>query len=208
MKEYKINKAEFVKSSTNLKECPDPKMPEYAFIGRSNVGKSSLINLITGRKNLAKISTSPGKTKCINHFLINEQWYLVDLPGYGFAKVSKTERENWGKLIHQYLVKRKNLLCTFLLVDSRHEVQKSDNEFIEWMGMTGLPFVLIFTKSDKLSKKQLADNLMDYRKALKEKWAELPEMIVTSAKTGKGKEAIIEFIAHTKKIFKAEDLEG
>ncbi len=202
MKQHQIISAEYVKSSMRLKECPDPKMPEFAFIGRSNVGKSSLINLVTGRKNLAKISAAPGKTKCINHFLINEQWYLVDLPGYGFAKVSKRDRESWGKLIHQYLVKRKNLLCTFLLVDSRLKMQNSDEELIEWMGVTGLPFVLLFTKSDKLSKNKLADNLMNYRNTLKEKWAELPQMIVTSAKTGAGGEAILDFIKQTKTIFK------
>ncbi|MBC35188.1 MAG: YihA family ribosome biogenesis GTP-binding protein [Bacteroidetes bacterium] len=193
----KVKSAEFVISSQKHEQCPSPNMPEYAFIGRSNVGKSSLINMLTGKKNLAKTSSTPGKTQLINHFLINENWYLVDLPGYGYAKSSKTDRAKWGKMIHQYLMKRENLMCTFILIDSRHEPQKNDLEFIEWFGMTALPFIIVFTKADKLKKDQLIRNIEVYKKTLKEKWSELPQMMVSSSTLSQGKDAILELIDHT-----------
>ncbi len=202
MKQVGIKSTEFIGSFPGVQKCPKPDRPEYAFIGRSNVGKSSLINMLTGRKNLARISNKPGKTRLINHFLINSQWYLVDLPGYGFAKISKKERESWGKMIHKYIIQRTNLLCTFLLIDSRLEPQRSDLDFIDWMGAVGLPFVIVFTKSDKLGKNQLSANLEAFKNKLLEKWAELPQLIVTSAKTSLGREALVEFITETNKIFK------
>lgn len=169
-------------------------MPEYAFIGRSNVGKSSLINMLTNHKKLAKISQTPGKTQLINHFLINDSWYLVDLPGYGYAKSSKKDRESWGKMIHKYLVQRENLYCTFILIDIRIEPQKSDLEFIEWFGVNNLPFVLIFTKADKLKKIKLVDNIEFYKDTLNKKWSELPQFVVSSSISSLGKEAIISII--------------
>lgn len=201
MKEDIIHSAEFLGSCTKLKDCPPPKMPEYAFIGRSNVGKSSLINMLTGRRKLAKISRSPGKTKTINHFLVNESWYLVDLPGYGFAKISKTDRASWKKMINEYLLGRQNLLSTFLLVDARLEMQKSDESFIEFMGGQGLPFVILFTKSDKLKLNQLNKNIAAFRKRLSVNWAELPLMITTSANTKLGRGEILAFISESRKVF-------
>lgn len=186
--------ARFVVSSTDYLKCPIPEIPEFAFIGRSNVGKSSLINMLTGRKNLAKISGTPGKTRLINHFIINNSWYLVDLPGYGFAKISKSVRIKWEKMSQEYLLHRKNLTNTFILIDSRLEPQKSDIEFISWFGEKNLPFFLIFTKSDKLSKSKLSINLENYKNKLLEYWEEVPVSVVTSAKTGKGKEEILFFI--------------
>jgi len=196
-----IKSAEFIISSPNINKCPEPKLPEYAFIGRSNVGKSSLLNMLTERKYLAKISGTPGKTQLINHFIINKDWYLVDLPGYGFAKTSKTNRAKWEKFIHNYLLKRTNLLSSFILIDSRLEPQKNDTKFIEWFGVNRLPFVLVFTKTDKLNKKTLADNIEIYKKHMLENWEELPEMFITSAKNSAGKEDILSFIEKTNKIF-------
>ncbi len=192
-----IRSAKFVISSQEVNKCPKSELPEYAFIGRSNVGKSSLINMLTKHKNLAKISSTPGKTQLVNHFLINEDWHLVDLPGYGYAKISKTEREKWGKMIHKYLMKRENLFCTFLLIDIRLEPQKIDLEFIDWLGSNQLPFVIIFTKSDKLNKLNLVKNTDRYKKELSKRWTELPQMIVNSSKTGQGREAILELISYT-----------
>ena len=195
-----IKSAEFIVSNKEVSKCPKTDLPEYAFIGRSNVGKSSLINMLTNRKKLAKTSSTPGKTQLINHFLINEEWHLVDLPGYGFAKVSKVTREKWGELIHKFLMKRENLRCTFILIDIRIEPQKSDLEFLEWMGINQLPFVIIFTKSDKLNKTTLINNIEQYKSTLLERWAELPQFIVSSAITTQGKEAILDVISCTNKL--------
>ena len=189
-----IKNARFIVSSPDYQKCPKPEFPEFAFIGRSNVGKSSLINMLTDRKNLAKTSNTPGKTQLINHFIINENWYLVDLPGYGFAKISKSIRKKWEGMIQNYLLHRTNLLSTFILIDSRLEPQKIDLEFISWMGEKGKPFVLLFTKTDKLSKTKLAINIEKYKNTLLEQWEELPVSILTSAKTSRGKEEILEFI--------------
>jgi GTP-binding protein len=196
----KINQAEFVTSSTKLEQCPKPDSPEYAFIGRSNVGKSSLINMITGRKKLVKVSGNPGKTITINHFLINESWYLVDLPGYGYAKRSKSERAKWEKMIRNYILKRTNLLSVFLLVDSRHEPQKLDLDFIEWLGASQIPFVIVFTKEDKLKRMQLDKSLKVYKKSLTVDWEELPRFFVASSVTGKGKDEILDYIAETNQL--------
>lgn len=192
-----IKSAKFVISSQEVNKCPESKLPEYAFIGRSNVGKSSLINMLTNYKKLAKISSTPGKTQLINHFLINDDWHLVDLPGYGYAKISKTGREKLGKMIHKYLIKRENLFCTFLLIDIRLEPQKIDLGFIEWLGDNQLPFVVVFTKSDKLNKQNLVKNIDRYERELSKKWTELPQMIVSSSKSRLGRNAILELIAQT-----------
>jgi len=198
----KINYADFIISSTTWTKCPDPKMPEYAMIGRSNVGKSSLINMITGRKKLAKISGTPGKTITINHFQINGEWYLVDLPGYGYARRSKTERAKWEKMIKGYILNRENLMTLFTLIDVRHEPQKNDMEFIEWLGMSNIPFVMVFTKADKLTRNQLESNLAAYKKVMLNSWEELPPMIVTSSETGLGKEELLNYVEETNKLFK------
>ena len=192
-----IKQARFVVSNTNHLKCPPADIPEYAFIGRSNVGKSSLINMLTGRKALAKISGTPGKTQLINHFMINEKWYLVDLPGYGFAKISKSIRQKWENMIWNYLINRSNLVTSFILVDARLEPQKADLELINVFGEEGLPFVVLFTKIDKLSKRKLSVNVENYRKKLSEQWEELPLSILTSAKTGTGKEDILAYIDET-----------
>lgn len=197
----KINQAEFITSSTKIEQCPQPDKAEYAFIGRSNVGKSSLINMLTGRRKLVKVSGSPGKTITINHFLINENWYLVDLPGYGFAKRSKSERTKWEKMIRSYILKRTNLLNVFLLVDARHEPQKLDIDFMEWLGASQIPFVIVFTKEDKLKKMQLENNLQAYKKRLRQNWEELPGLFVASSKSGLGKEEILNFIDETNHLF-------
>jgi len=182
----RIKSAVFVKSSSSHQQAPAPSLPEYAFIGRSNVGKSSLINALTGRLDLAKTSVKPGKTQLINHFLINDEWFLVDLPGYGYAKVSQTEREKWRKMIDNYLFERPNLICTFVLVDSRIEPQKADLEFMEKLGSNGVPFCMVFTKTDKLTKAKLQIQIAAYEQKLLETWEELPQTFVTSSvsKTG------------------------
>ena len=197
----KINYANFVISSPDVSKCPSPDLPEYAFIGRSNVGKSSLINMLTGRKKLAKISSTPGKTMLINHFKINEQWYLVDLPGYGFAKRSKTERAKWQKMINKYILNRPNMLTLFLLVDIRIEPQKIDLDFIEWLGMSNIPFVITFTKSDKLKLNQIDTNLKKYKNKLLESWEELPPIVVTSSSTSLGRDEVLNLIEKTNKVF-------
>jgi GTP-binding protein len=189
-----ITDAQFVVSNTDYLQCPKPDIPEYAFIGRSNVGKSSLINMLTGRKNLAKTSNTPGKTRLINHFIINNNWYLVDLPGYGFAKISKSIQFKWEKMLEDYLLHRTNLITTFILIDSRLEPQKSDIDFIAWFGEKNLPFALLFTKADKLSKSRLFNGLEKYKRTLMEQWDEPPISIVTSAKTGKGKDQVLQLI--------------
>jgi len=190
-----ITKAAFVISNTDHKKCPAPTIPEYAFIGRSNVGKSSLINMITNHSKLAKVSGQPGKTQLINHFIINNSWYLVDLPGYGYAKVSKTMRSKWQKFIQDYLLLRTNLYCVFVLIDSRLEPQKIDLEFMQWLGENGIPFVILFTKADKLSKSVLAKNIEGYKSELLKSWETLPIYYITLAETKMGKTEVLEFIA-------------
>jgi GTP-binding protein len=197
-----IQQAEFITSSVTESQCPKPLLPEYAFIGRSNVGKSRLINMITGSKKLAKVSGSPGKTITMNHFLINKSWYLVDLPGYGFAKRSKTERKKWERMIRHYILTRSNLLSLFLLIDIRLEPQKNDLDFMEWLAMSEIPFVLTFTKADKLGKTGVDKNLAAYKKALLQKWEELPPIIVTSSVTGAGREEILRYIEKTNAVFR------
>ena len=196
-----VKQARFVVSNTNYLKCPPPNLPEYAFIGRSNVGKSSLINMLTGRKSLAKISGTPGKTQLINHFIINESWYLVDLPGYGFARISKSIKKKWDGMIQNYLLHRPNLVTTFILIDSRHDPQQIDLDFISWFGEKGKPFVLLFTKTDKLSKTKLAIHIEKYKNALLEQWEELPVSILTSAKTKRGKEDILQYIEQAGKLW-------
>lgn len=190
-----IKEAVFVKSSTQLKECPDVKLPEFAFIGRSNVGKSSLINMLANHKGLAKTSGKPGKTQTINHFRINDEWMLVDLPGYGYASVSRDLRKGWSKMIEQYLLKREQMVCLFILIDARHKPQAIDLEFIQWAGEAGLPLVLVFTKTDKLKPQELKRNQEAYHSTLKESWEELPRIFKTSAEKKTGRKEILEFIA-------------
>ena len=193
----KIKSADFVISNTDIDKCPKERIPEYAFIGRSNVGKSSLINMLTGRKSLAKTSGKPGKTQLINHFKINDNWFLVDLPGYGYAKVSKKNRSIFAKFIYEYLEKRENLICTFVLVDSRHEPQKIDMLFMEWLGQNQIPFVIIFTKMDKLSSSQLNKNITKYKTEMLKTWEDIPQTFRSSAESGLGKSEILKFIEHT-----------
>lgn len=190
-----IKSAVFISSVASLDKLPGTNMPEYAFIGRSNVGKSSLINALTGVKGLAKTSSKPGKTITINHFLIDNSWYLVDLPGYGYAKRSQTERLKWRKLMHQYLEKRENLRYVFILIDSRLPAQQNDLEIINWMGANGIPFVILFTKADKVSENQLRSSIADYRKVLLQSWEELPLMMITSAEKKRGMDEVLAFIA-------------
>jgi GTP-binding protein len=189
-----IKTAEFVISNTDVKKCPIPKFPEYAFIGRSNVGKSSLINMLTNNSNLAKISSSPGKTQLINHFIINGNWYLVDLPGYGYAKVSKKKREAWSKFLSKYILTRENLMCLFVLIDSRLEPQLIDLELMEQLGLNHIPFIILFTKIDKISKNELMENITKMRETMLKIWDEMPQFIITSSKTNKGREKILSYI--------------
>ena len=190
----KIKSVSFVVSNTDHKKCPEDGLPEFAFIGRSNVGKSSLINLLTGNKKLAKTSSTPGKTQLINHFVINDQWYLVDLPGYGYAKVSKSARSNWEKFIADYLTNRKSLMNIFILLDSRLDPQKIDLEFINWCGEKQLPFVLVFTKIDKLSSSALQRNTSKFKKEMLKTWEEMPPVFTTSSISGFGNEPILNYI--------------
>ena len=194
-------KAEYVISSQHLSGCPAPDKPEYAFLGRSNVGKSSLINMITGDRTVARTSSTPGKTRLINHFLIEDHWYLVDLPGFGYAKSSKTMRKEWDKMIREYLLGRKNLMCNFLLVDARHEMQEIDRKWINYHGENGLPFALVFTKSDKLTRPVLQKNIGLYKKQLLKDWEELPPVFITSANNGMGREEILDFIVETNQLY-------
>lgn len=186
--------ARFITSNTDFTKSPPARFPEFAFIGRSNVGKSSLINSLTFHKGLAKTSQTPGKTQLINHFMINEKWYLVDLPGYGFAKVSKTQREKWQKLISNYLTKRTSLTLVFVLIDARLEPQKIDVEFMNWCGENHIPFVMVFTKIDKLSSSELSRKLSAYKKEMLKFWEELPSVFTSSATTANGREALLHYI--------------
>jgi GTP-binding protein len=190
----KITQAEFVISNTDYLKCPAPDKAEYAFIGRSNVGKSSLINMLTNKNKLAKTSTTPGKTQLINHFLINESWYLVDLPGYGWARVGKKEREKWDKMVKDYLSKRENLYSAFVLVDSRHPPQPVDIEFINWVGSKGIPMSIIFTKSDKQSINKTQSNIALFRTVLKKSWDAMPPMFLSSATDKTGRDEILNYI--------------
>jgi GTP-binding protein len=189
-----IQEATFISSHATLSKCPTPDKPEFAFIGRSNVGKSSLINMLVGRKNLAKTSVKPGKTQTINHFLIDESWYIVDLPGYGYASVSKGLRAGFGKMIEEYILKRETLNCLFILIDSRLEPQKIDLSFIQWVGEKGIPICLLLTKADKLSRGQLQKNRALIEKTLLQTWEELPPLITTSAEKKTGKDEVLSFI--------------
>ena len=189
-----IKSAEFVISNTNVAKCPDGNKPEYAFIGRSNVGKSSLINMLTNKKGLALTSQTPGKTMLINHFLINDEWYLVDLPGYGYAQRGKEGREKLRKIIESYVLEREQLTNLFVLVDCRHEAQKIDLEFMEWLGENGIPFAIIFTKTDKISKGRLQENFRLYEAKLLEQWEELPPVFFSSSEKKEGGDEILDYI--------------
>jgi len=191
-----FDQAQFVISNTDYHKCPKPDKPEFAFIGRSNVGKSSLINMMTARKGLAKTSGKPGKTQLINHFLIDESWYLVDLPGYGYAKTSKKNRAAWGQMIQDYLINRENLQIVFVLIDSRLDPQKIDLEFIQWLGENGIPLALVFTKADKQSINKGQQSIAKFRRVLKQTWEDLPMIFLTSSETGLGKPELSEYIAH------------
>ncbi len=189
-----VNSARFVISNSDVAKCPPEKYHEYAFIGRSNVGKSSLINMLTGKKSLAMTSATPGKTMLINHFLINDSWYIVDLPGYGYARRDKSSRDRLRKIIEGYILGRSQMTNLFVLVDSRHAPQKIDMEFIEWLGENGVPFSIVFTKTDKLGKNAAERNIQNYCKVLLETWEELPPVFVTSSETGAGREELLDYM--------------
>lgn len=189
-----IKTAEFVVSNSDVSKCPKNPIPEYAFIGRSNVGKSSLINMITGRKSLAKTSGRPGKTQLINHFIINNNWHLVDLPGYGYAKVSKTAKKKFQQFITDYFLRREQMVWAFVLIDIRHEPQKIDLEFMQWMGENAIPFSIVFTKADKLKPKAIERNVNSYITKLLETWETAPKHFVTSSSSGTGREELLEYI--------------
>lgn len=190
----KIKSAEFVVSNSLVAKCPKDRMPEYAFIGRSNVGKSSLINMITNKKSLAKTSGRPGKTQLINHFIINKEWFLVDLPGYGYARVSKKSKKTFQKFITDYFEKREQMICAFVLVDCRHEPQKVDLEFMEWLGTNQVPFNIVFTKADKVKPEALKRNITRYQEILLETWEECPQHFVTSSSNYHGKDELLSYI--------------
>lgn len=197
----KISSAKFFVSSAKLNQCPKPLKPEFAFIGRSNVGKSSLINMLCLNNKLAKTSATPGKTKLINHFIINENWYLVDLPGYGYAKASKTQKAEFEGIITDYCSKRKSLVCLFILIDARLPLQQIDAEFMHWCGEHEIPFYIIFTKADKLSKNELSKSIAAYKKALLDWWEEIPQYIISSSETKLGREEILKTIADNMQFF-------
>ena len=192
-----IHSATYLQSSPSLKECPDPLKPEFGFIGRSNVGKSSLINMLTGYSHLARTSGSPGKTRSINHYLVNGSWFLVDLPGYGYARVPVTMREKWIKRTEEYILGRENLICLFVLIDSRHNPQKSDIEFMEFMGINQVPFARIFTKSDKIFSAVIKKTIDSYDREMLRTWESLPPSFTTSAVDRRGREDILDFIGET-----------
>jgi GTP-binding protein len=189
-----IKEAKFLTSSDAVAKCPKPEKPEYAFIGRSNVGKSSLINMLTNNARLAKISGKPGKTRLINHFEINNNWFLVDLPGYGYAKASKSDRKKWEIFIRNYLTKRENLYCVFVLIDIRIEPQPIDLDFMEWIGENQIPFVIVFTKADKIKPAVIEVKVEAYRDKMSETWVEIPQMFVSSAINSNGRDQILDFI--------------
>lgn len=197
-------KPEFVKSASKWTECPEPKMPEYAFIGRSNVGKSSLINMLADRKDLAKTSSTPGKTQLINVFLMQESWYLTDLPGYGYARVSKTKRGQFEKMITNYLTQRPNLVNTFVLIDSRIPPQKIDLEFMEWLGENQIPFSMVFTKIDKISSAALQKALMNYKKEMLKTWEEMPQVFTSSSTSKIGRLELLNYITGLNKQLKGK----
>lgn len=189
-----IKTARFVTSSSDVSRCPHTGMREYAFIGRSNVGKSTLINMLTGKKGLAMTSSMPGKTQCINHFIVNDSWYLVDLPGYGYARCGKEARERLRQMIEGYILEREEMYMLFVLIDSRHAPQKIDTAFIRWLGENGVPFSIVFTKADKLGKVRLEENITAYKQTLLEEWEELPPIFVTSSEDRRGREEILDYI--------------
>lgn len=203
----KINSAEFIISNSEVSKCPLERIPEYAFIGRSNVGKSSLINMLTNHKNLAKTSGKPGKTQLINHFKINNNWFLVDLPGYGYARVSKKTKEVFQQFITDYFEKREQLVCAFVLIDIRHEAQQIDLEFIEYLGETEVPFCIVFTKADKIAKTKIEAHIAAYRKQLlANNWEEMPQHFVTSATETTGKENLLNYIGSVNEdVFKSQN---
>ena len=194
-----IKSAKFVISNTDVRKCPEGNLPEYAFIGRSNVGKSSLINMLTNHKGLAMTSSTPGKTLLINHFLINEEWYLVDLPGYGFAQRGMAQREQLRQIIESYILGREQLVCLFVLIDCRHPAQKIDLEFMEWLGENDVPFTIIFTKIDKIGRGRLKENIKAYQEAMLGTWEELPPMLCSSSENKEGREEILDFIEEINK---------
>lgn len=200
----KIKNAEYVSCCADYRKCPEPRLPEYAFIGRSNVGKSSLINSLCSRQELAKTSSTPGKTQCIVHFLVNQEWYLADLPGYGYARTGKAQREKWQKMTRDYMLRRPNLYCVFVLVDLRIPPQNIDMEFIQFLGENEVPLCIIGTKADKISSKELAESVKNIQDRLSEIWDPLPPFIVSSSKTGKGRDEILEFI-HQANNYQADD---
>jgi GTP-binding protein len=192
-----IHSAKFVKSSENLFQCPEPSIPEFAFIGRSNVGKSSLLNMVTGKSKLAKTSGQPGKTRTINHFIINDEWYLADLPGYGYAKVSAKMRDNWVREVENYIVKRENLVCLFVLIDCRIKPQNIDLRFMEMVGLSQIAFARVFTKTDKMTKRDIENSIVNLDKLMLERWEELPSTFISSAVNRTGKDEILNFIEHS-----------
>lgn len=196
-----ISSAAFIKSCTAIKDCPPAVKPEYAFIGRSNVGKSTLINMLCNRNKLAKTSASPGKTQTINHFLINDSWYLADLPGYGYSKVSRSDRHKWSDFTNDYILKRSSLISLFVLIDSRHEPFRADYEFMQHLGNNGIPFARVFTKSDKISNAVLGKNLSVHDKHMLKDWESLPPAFVSSSVTKKGRDEILEYIEETLTFF-------
>jgi GTP-binding protein len=203
-----IKSAEFICSNTQISKLPPPVKPEYAFIGRSNVGKSSLINMLTGKKGLAKTSQTPGKTQLINHFLINDNWYIVDLPGYGYARVSKSKKAEWNKFIQTYLDKRESLQCVMVLIDSRLDPQKIDLEFCNWLGEKGLAFVLIFTKADKQSAVKTDQTVAKFKKALLATFDEVPQCIITSAEEQLGRDEVLAFVTEVNAGFEVPQYKG
>ncbi len=198
----KIKSAKFVISSVDVKMCPIPDLPEYAFIGRSNVGKSSLINMLTEKKELAHTSSKPGKTQLINHYLINDEWYLVDLPGYGYATLAKEKKQEFDAFVKKYLLQRTSLLCVFVLIDSRLPMQERDKKFMEWLAENEIPFTIVFTKVDKLAKTQIEKNLTSYREEMLKSWEELPKQFITSSQKKEGAKELLTFINESNKLFK------
>ncbi|MCF8276333.1 MAG: ribosome biogenesis GTP-binding protein YihA/YsxC [Flavobacteriales bacterium] len=199
-----IKEIEFVMSNSDVRKCPKPDRPEFAFIGRSNVGKSSLINMLVGKKNLAKTSSTPGKTQLINHYSVNDQWYLVDLPGYGYAKVPKAQKVKFEKMIADYVLQRENLVNMFVLIDIRHDPQQIDLEFMEWLGVSGIPFAMVFTKLDKLKRGEIEPKLKKYRNKMLETWEQLPIQVLTSAEKLDGRDELLEYIGSLNSDFQSK----